>query len=101
MARCFEIDQLAIKSLWDGCGFDFVMAVVALDALIKIVAWQKIHELRKEGSSCVHWLLLVWGQLKSIPRSSNRLELFFNVTSFSKLDYVNLKTQRWDSSADN
>jgi len=40
--------------------FDFVIAVVALHALMKIVAWQEVHELRKDRSSGVHWLLLVW-----------------------------------------
>ena len=40
--------------------FDFVIAVVALHALMKIVMRQEIHELRKDRSSSVHWLLLVW-----------------------------------------
>jgi len=37
-----------------------VIAVVALHALMKIVVRQEVHELRKDRSSGVHWLLLVW-----------------------------------------
>jgi hypothetical protein len=39
--------------------FDFVIAVVALHATMKVVAWRKVHKLRKDRSSVVHGLLLV------------------------------------------
>jgi hypothetical protein len=34
--------------------FDLVLPVVALDALLKIVPWQKLHELGKHGLSSIH-----------------------------------------------
>ena len=42
-----------------GEGFDFVIAVVALHTLMKMIVRQEVHELRKDRSSSVHWLLLV------------------------------------------
>jgi hypothetical protein len=34
--------------------FDLVLAFVVLDALLKIVPWQKLHELGKDGLSSIH-----------------------------------------------
>jgi len=37
-----------------GEGFDFEVAVVALDALAKFVDWQKVHQLGENGFSGIH-----------------------------------------------
>jgi hypothetical protein len=34
--------------------FDLVLSFVALDTLLKIVPWQKLHDLSKDGLSSIH-----------------------------------------------
>jgi len=58
IAEAFAIGELSKSQTEElipaGEIFDVAIALVAIDANLKLVGWEEVHELRKNGSALVH-----------------------------------------------
>jgi hypothetical protein len=60
IAKTFAIGELSKRQTKEvvpaGEIFDVTIALVPLDANLKLVGWEELHELRENGSALVHLL---------------------------------------------
>jgi hypothetical protein len=84
-----------------GKGLDLVMPVVTIDALVKLVHRQTIHQLRENRLPRIHdrppprLMTEEYGLMRT--RISNRRKLFWPVSALLSMGYTMSEDERWDT----